>query len=101
MAMDIAILAIPGLGATETSQILCSCSLLFGVGCIFAGTIVQHFGERMRSMDFAVRFTPSFCNLSLTLLTSVILPATKNEDVYRHYMHTDVFLCTQVSKLRL
>ncbi|KAG1783332.1 hypothetical protein EV702DRAFT_1041021 [Suillus placidus] len=53
MAMDIAILAIPGLGTTETSQILCSCSLLFGVGCIFAGTIVQHFAERMRSMDFA------------------------------------------------
>ncbi|KAG2739668.1 hypothetical protein P692DRAFT_201873011 [Suillus brevipes Sb2] len=53
MAMDIAILAIPGLGTTETSQTLCSCSFLFGVGCIFAGTMVQHFGERMRSMDFA------------------------------------------------
>ncbi|KAG0694142.1 hypothetical protein DFH29DRAFT_1006601 [Suillus ampliporus] len=35
MAMDIAILAIPG------------------VGCIFTGTMVQHFGKRMRSMDFA------------------------------------------------
>ncbi|KAG2029662.1 hypothetical protein BDR03DRAFT_987621 [Suillus americanus] len=52
MAMDIAILAIPGLGTTETSQTLCSCSFLFGVGCIFAGMMVQHFGERMRSMDF-------------------------------------------------
>lgn len=56
MAMDIAILAIPGLGTTETSQTLCSCSLLFGVGCIFAGTMVQHFGERMRSMDFASHY---------------------------------------------
>ncbi|KAG2125094.1 hypothetical protein DEU56DRAFT_916702 [Suillus clintonianus] len=52
MAMDIAILAIPGLGMTETSQTLCSCSLLIGVGCIFAGTMVQHFGVRMRSIDF-------------------------------------------------
>ncbi|KAG1779681.1 hypothetical protein EV702DRAFT_1195054 [Suillus placidus] len=80
MAMDIAILAIPGLGTTETSQILCSCSLLFGVGCIFAGTIVQHFAEWMRSMDFASYYLrqktkmfivitgipTSFCVLSVT-----------------------------------
>ncbi|KAG1886922.1 uncharacterized protein F5891DRAFT_1200307 [Suillus fuscotomentosus] len=53
MALDITILAIPGLGTTQTSQTMCSCSLLLGVGCIFAGTMVQHFGQRMRSMDFA------------------------------------------------
>jgi hypothetical protein len=54
VAMDVAILAIPGLGTTVTSRTLCSCSLLLGVGCIFAATIVQHFGERMQSIDFAV-----------------------------------------------
>ncbi|KAG2053006.1 hypothetical protein BDR06DRAFT_1009118 [Suillus hirtellus] len=80
VAMDIAILVIPGLGATETSQTLCSCSLFLGVGCIFAGMMVQHFGERMRSMDFASYYLrqkmkmfiiitgiqTSFCVLSVT-----------------------------------
>ncbi|KAG1787248.1 uncharacterized protein HD556DRAFT_1503378 [Suillus plorans] len=56
MALDVAILAIPWLGTTTTAQTLCSCSFLLGVGCIFAGTIVHHFGERMKSLDFAVRF---------------------------------------------
>ncbi|KAG1851134.1 hypothetical protein F4604DRAFT_1686940 [Suillus subluteus] len=45
VALDIAILAIPGLGATPTAQTLCSCSFLLGIGCIFAGTIAHHFGE--------------------------------------------------------
>ncbi|KAG1879047.1 hypothetical protein F4604DRAFT_1923189 [Suillus subluteus] len=53
MAMDIAIRAIPGLGTTQISQTMCSCSLLLGVGCIFVGMMVQHFGERTKSMDFA------------------------------------------------
>lgn len=99
MAIDVAILAIPGLGATQTSQTLCSCSLLLGVGCIFAGTMVQHFGEKMRSMDFAVRFTLSFCSLRLTLLTLVVLSSKKEEYVHRHHGHTDFFLCIEVSKL--
>ncbi|KAG1888492.1 hypothetical protein F4604DRAFT_1674179 [Suillus subluteus] len=44
MALDIAILAIPG-------------------------NMVQHFGERMESLDFAVQFTSRFCILTLTLPT--------------------------------
>jgi hypothetical protein len=28
--------------------------------------MVQHFGDRMRSVDFAVRFTQFFCKLNLT-----------------------------------
>jgi hypothetical protein len=67
MALDVAILAIPGLGTSAIAQTLCSCSLLLGVGCIFAGNMVQHFGERMGSLDFAVRFTSRFCILTLTL----------------------------------
>ncbi|KAG1852162.1 hypothetical protein F4604DRAFT_1933728 [Suillus subluteus] len=56
MALDIAILAIPGLGATPTAQTLCSCSFLLGIGCIFAGTIAHHFGEQMRSIDFVAYY---------------------------------------------
>ncbi|KAG1795688.1 uncharacterized protein HD556DRAFT_1442014 [Suillus plorans] len=56
MALDVAILAVPGLGATTTAQTLCSCSFLLGVGCIFAGTIVHHFGERLKSLDFAAYY---------------------------------------------
>ncbi|KIK34657.1 hypothetical protein CY34DRAFT_17569 [Suillus luteus UH-Slu-Lm8-n1] len=80
MALDIAILAVPGLGTTVTAQTLCSCSLLLGVGCIFTGTMVQHFGERMKSIDFAIYYLQkrtamlviitsiptSFCVLSVT-----------------------------------
>ncbi|KIK35318.1 hypothetical protein CY34DRAFT_96312 [Suillus luteus UH-Slu-Lm8-n1] len=47
MALDIVILAIPDLGTTTIAQTLCSCSFLLGVGCIFTGTMVQHFCERM------------------------------------------------------
>ncbi|KAG2740813.1 hypothetical protein P692DRAFT_20752447 [Suillus brevipes Sb2] len=54
MALDITILAVPGSGMTVTAQTLCSCSLLLGVGCIFTGTMVQHFGKRMKSINFAV-----------------------------------------------
>ncbi|KAG1722281.1 uncharacterized protein EDB91DRAFT_1256148 [Suillus paluster] len=56
VAMDIAIFAIPGLGTTVTSQTLCSCSLLLGVGCIFTATMVQHFDKKMRSIDFMVYY---------------------------------------------
>ncbi|KAG2092957.1 uncharacterized protein F5147DRAFT_779520 [Suillus discolor] len=84
MALDITILAIPGLGATMASQTLCSCSLLFGVNCIFVGTIVWHFGEKMRSIDFVVYYLQkrtamlivitsiptSFCVLSV--ITSIL-----------------------------
>jgi hypothetical protein len=54
MALDVAILAVLGLGTSLFAQTLCSCSLLLGVGCIFASIMVQHFGERMGSLDFAV-----------------------------------------------
>jgi hypothetical protein len=101
MALDIAILAVPGLGTTVTSQTLCSCSLLFGVGCIFAGTMVQHFGERMRSIDFAVRFTLFFLKNKPDITDwTGILPAKEDGDACRHYKHTDFFLCIEVSKLR-
>ncbi|KAG1831701.1 hypothetical protein EV424DRAFT_1342699 [Suillus variegatus] len=36
MALDVAILAVPGLGATTTAQTLCSCSFLLGVGCLLS-----------------------------------------------------------------
>ncbi|KAG1886260.1 hypothetical protein F4604DRAFT_1675905 [Suillus subluteus] len=70
VALDIAILAIPGLGATPTAQTLCSCSFLLGIGCIFVGTIAHHFG---------------------------LLPAKEGGNASRYHKHTNFFLCIEVS----
>ncbi|KAG2352865.1 hypothetical protein BDR07DRAFT_1383805 [Suillus spraguei] len=65
MALDIAILAIPGLGVTMASQTLCSCSLLFGVGCIFAGTMVYYLQKRTALLVVITSIPTSFCVLSV------------------------------------
>ncbi|KAG1786647.1 hypothetical protein EV424DRAFT_1551381 [Suillus variegatus] len=52
MAIDVAILAIPG------------------VGCIFAGNMVQHFGERMGSLDFAAYYLRKK-KMMLIIITSI------------------------------
>ncbi|KAG1784892.1 uncharacterized protein HD556DRAFT_1451275 [Suillus plorans] len=70
MALDVAILAIPGLGTSAIAQTLCSCSLLLGVGCIFAGNMVQHFGERMGSLDFAAYYLRKK-KMMLIIITSI------------------------------
>jgi len=54
MAVNTTILAIPGLGAQVATQAFCSCSMVLSFGCILGGTMAQHFGERMRSLDFTV-----------------------------------------------
>ncbi|KIJ58333.1 hypothetical protein HYDPIDRAFT_190475 [Hydnomerulius pinastri MD-312] len=53
MAVDCSILAIPNIGLQTTTKALCSSSLVFGAGCIFTGTLAQHFGHRMKSLSFA------------------------------------------------
>ncbi|KAG1794064.1 uncharacterized protein BJ212DRAFT_1490174 [Suillus subaureus] len=70
IAMDIAIFTIPGLGVSKTAQTLCSCSLLAGVGCIFAGTMVQRFGERMGSLEFAGHYLRKK-RMMLVIITSI------------------------------
>lgn len=70
MALDVAILAIPGLGTSAMTQTLCSCSLILGVGCIFAGNMVQHFGERMGSLDFAAYYLRKK-RMVLIIITSI------------------------------
>ncbi|KIK34292.1 hypothetical protein CY34DRAFT_98287 [Suillus luteus UH-Slu-Lm8-n1] len=55
MAVDASILAIPNVGSQTTTRTLCSLSLILSVHCIFAGVVAQHFGQRMKSLEFAVR----------------------------------------------
>ncbi|KAG2066580.1 hypothetical protein BDR04DRAFT_1121105 [Suillus decipiens] len=88
MAMDITILAIPGLGTSATAQTLCSCSLILGTGCIFVEMMVQHFGERIGSLDFAPK-------IDITHRTG-ILSMKEEEDACHDYKHTNFFLCTEV-----
>jgi hypothetical protein len=55
MAVDASILAIPNIGSQVTTRTLCSLSLILSVHCIFAGVVAQHFGQKMKSLQFAVR----------------------------------------------
>ncbi|KAG2062728.1 hypothetical protein BDR04DRAFT_1164724 [Suillus decipiens] len=70
MALDVAIIAIPGLETSAMTQTLCSGSLLLGVDCIFAGNIVQHFGEGMGSLDFAAYYLHKK-RITLVIITSI------------------------------
>ncbi|KAG1861036.1 hypothetical protein C8R48DRAFT_673606 [Suillus tomentosus] len=57
MALDIAILAIPGLGTTQTSQTMCSCSLLLG----------SYYLRHKTKMFIVITGIPtSFCVLRIT-----------------------------------
>ncbi|KAG1789569.1 hypothetical protein EV424DRAFT_1550143 [Suillus variegatus] len=53
MAVDASILAIPNIGSQVTTRTLCSLSLILSVHCIFAGVVAQHFGQKMKSLQFA------------------------------------------------
>lgn len=55
MAVDASILAIPDIGSQTITRALCSLSLILSVHCIFAGVVAQHFGQKMKSLEFAVR----------------------------------------------
>ncbi|KAG2742718.1 hypothetical protein P692DRAFT_20747841 [Suillus brevipes Sb2] len=55
MAVDASILAIPNVGTQTITRALCSLSLILSVHCIFAGVVAQHFGQKMTSLEFAVR----------------------------------------------
>jgi len=54
MAVDASILAIPDVGSQIITRALCSLSLILSVHCIFMGVVAQHFGQKMKSLDFAV-----------------------------------------------
>ncbi|KAG2739285.1 hypothetical protein P692DRAFT_20851542 [Suillus brevipes Sb2] len=55
MAVDAGILAIPSIGSQTTTIALCSVSLILCVHCIFASVVAQHFGQKMKSLEYAVR----------------------------------------------
>ncbi|KAG1817876.1 hypothetical protein EV424DRAFT_1540227 [Suillus variegatus] len=56
LAVNTSILAVPGLGAPSPIKTLCSISFILSVFCIVACTMAQHFGYRLRSLNFAVYY---------------------------------------------
>ncbi|KAG2108076.1 hypothetical protein DEU56DRAFT_920528 [Suillus clintonianus] len=56
MAVNASILAVPGLGTQLTTKTMCSISFVLSFYCIIGCAIAQHFGHRLRSLDFAVYY---------------------------------------------
>lgn len=54
MAVNTSILAVPGLGAQLATKTMCSISFVLSFYCIIGCAMAQHFGHRLRSLDFAV-----------------------------------------------
>ncbi|KAG1844367.1 hypothetical protein F4604DRAFT_1979241 [Suillus subluteus] len=100
MAVDASILAIPDIGSQTITRALCSLSLILSVHCIFAGVVAQHFGQKMKSLEFASyylhdhlkkvaiiysapRFTPPLNppnNSLLVQLVTLVLVVQSNND---------------------
>ncbi|KAG1717740.1 hypothetical protein EDD22DRAFT_964497 [Suillus occidentalis] len=70
LAVNASILAVPGLGAPSPTKTLCSISFILSVFCIVACTMAQHFGYRLRSLDFAAYYLQGKM-ASLALLASI------------------------------
>ncbi|KAG1761226.1 hypothetical protein EDD22DRAFT_954207 [Suillus occidentalis] len=70
LAVNASILAVPGLGAPSATKMLCSISFILSVYCIVACTMAQHFGYRLRSLDFAVYYLQGKM-VSLAVLASI------------------------------
>ncbi|KAG1894110.1 uncharacterized protein F5891DRAFT_1195667 [Suillus fuscotomentosus] len=70
MAVDASILAIPGLGSQLTTKTMCSISFILSVYCIIGCTMAQHFGQRLRSLDFAAYYLQGKLSI-LVILTSI------------------------------
>ncbi|KAG1725827.1 hypothetical protein EDB19DRAFT_1914883 [Suillus lakei] len=61
MAVDAGILAIPDFGSQVITRTLCSLSLIFSVHRILAGVTARHFGEMMKSLEFASQHLNDKC----------------------------------------
>ncbi|KAG1741382.1 hypothetical protein EDD22DRAFT_959048 [Suillus occidentalis] len=70
LAVNASILAVPGLGAPSATKTLCSISFILSVYCIVACTMAQHFGYRLRSLDFAAYYLQGKM-ASLAVLASI------------------------------
>jgi hypothetical protein len=69
MAVDAGFLAVQGVGTGTVAESILKGSIIFCVGCMFAGMFAQHFGEKLKSLRFAVCFYSVFCSLILTSST--------------------------------
>ncbi|KAG1887990.1 uncharacterized protein F5891DRAFT_1199429 [Suillus fuscotomentosus] len=70
LAVNASILAVPGLGSPSATKTLCSISFILSVYCIVACTMAQHFGYRLRSLDFAAYYLQGKM-ASLAVLASI------------------------------
>ncbi|KAG1719210.1 hypothetical protein EDD22DRAFT_963352 [Suillus occidentalis] len=56
MAVDAGFLAVQGVGTGTVAESILKGSIIFCVGCMFAGMFAQHFGEKLKSLRFAVYY---------------------------------------------
>ncbi|KAG1868758.1 hypothetical protein C8R48DRAFT_771535 [Suillus tomentosus] len=56
MAVDAGFLAVQGIGTGMVAESILKGSIIFCVGCMFAGMFAQHFGEKLKSLRFAAYY---------------------------------------------
>ncbi|KAG1793333.1 uncharacterized protein HD556DRAFT_1443768 [Suillus plorans] len=54
MAIDAGFLAVQGVGTGMVAESILKGSIIFCVGCMFSGMFAQHFGEKLKTLRFAV-----------------------------------------------
>jgi hypothetical protein len=54
MAIDARFLAVQGVGTGLIAESILKGSIIFCVGCLFAGMFAQRFSEKLKSLRFAV-----------------------------------------------
>jgi hypothetical protein len=67
MAVDAGFLAVQGVGTGTVAESILKGSIIFCVGCMFAGMFAQHFGEKLKTLRFAVCLILCSAAISLTL----------------------------------
>ncbi|KAG1856433.1 hypothetical protein F4604DRAFT_1931851 [Suillus subluteus] len=56
MAVDAGFLAVQGVGTGMVAESILKGSIIFCVGCMFAGMFAQHFGEKLKTLRFAAYY---------------------------------------------
>ncbi|KAG0706560.1 hypothetical protein DFH29DRAFT_995942 [Suillus ampliporus] len=56
MAINASFLAVQGVGTGLVAESMLKGSIIFCVGCLFAGMFAQHFSKKLKSLQFAVCF---------------------------------------------
>ncbi|KAG1869092.1 hypothetical protein C8R48DRAFT_671108 [Suillus tomentosus] len=56
MAINAGFLAVQGVGTGMVAESILKGSIIFSVGCLFAGMFAQHFSEKLKSLQFAAYY---------------------------------------------